>query len=700
LVSKYLDIFRKEAEEHLQALRQGILGLEQTGFSAERVHEILRSAHTLKGSARMLDLGDLAQVAHRMEDLFKELEEESRELTPTLVDLLLVGTDALEALIAQAHSGGEVRVNVEAVIEGLQTGVLPELEAPRAAAAAAAEKAAGTDTVRASVERLDRLVNLLGEMLIVRGLFANRSRQLDELRGRLEAFLRRLRKAENYSLLKELFDDFSRLALELDQDILNLNYLTEEVHAGAMELRMLPLSTITDDMQRTVRGLARDQDKEIGLTIRGDEVELDRMMLEALKPMLLHLLRNAVDHGIESPDERQRAGKSAAGRIELSARYEGGFVRLDLSDDGRGIDPEKVRRTAVDKRLISETEASALSDEEAIYLILRPGFSTREIITDISGRGVGMDVVKTNIDKVKGNLVIHSQPGRSTRMTLHLPLTLAVITGLIIECEAETYAVPLHYVSEILRLGEQDIVTEGSREVVRVRGATIPLISLRESLGLKKTQSGLTGRVTALVLNFRDRQLACLVSRSLGTQELVVKAMGKQLRSVEFFSGATILGDGSPALILSIPDLFGLGATGQATQLRRQFAASRAEAKRGRVLVVDDSITTRTMEKNILETQGYEVAVAISGEEALSQVAENDYDLVVSDVEMPGIDGFELTRRLRQMERYAEVPVIICTSLASDEHKRLGIEVGAQAYIVKGSFDQGTLLQTVETLIG
>jgi two-component system chemotaxis sensor kinase CheA len=425
------------------------------------------------------------------------------------------------------------------------------------------------------------------------------------------------------------------------------------------------------------------------------------MMLEAARPMLLHMLRNAVDHGIEIPAERRRAGKPETGRIELSARYEGGFVRLVLRDDGSGIDPERIRAVAVARRLLTPDEARQLSDEEAIYLILRPGFSTREFITDVSGRGVGMDVVKANVDRVKGNLVIHSTPGKGTEMILLLPLTLAVVTSLLVDCEGEIYAIPLHYVTEILRLSEKDILTEGGREVVRVRGNTLPLFAMREILGLSRQQAA-PGRVTALVLNFREQQMACLVSRSLDVQELVVKAMGKQLKSVEFFSGATILGDGAPALILSVPDLFSASLAGRGSRLRQELEEKRGLTRKGRILVVDDSITTRTMEKNILETHGYEVTIAISGPDALQKIAGVDFafDLVVSDVEMPGMNGFELTRKLREMERTRETPVIIVSSLASDADKRQGIDAGAQAYIVKGSFDQGTLLSTVETLIG
>ena len=489
--------------------------------------------------------------------------------------------------------------------------------------------------------------------------------------------------------------------MALEADTQELSYLAEELHGEAMELRMLPLGTITDDLGRMVRTLGRELDKELQLVISGEDVELDRMMLEALRPMLLHMLRNAVDHGLEEPAARRAAGKPESGRITLAASTEGGFVHLRLSDDGRGIDPRVIRKVAVDRGLLDAAEAAGLSDEEAIYLILRPGFSTRDFITDLSGRGVGMDVVKAQIDRVKGNLVIHSQPGQGTDMFLKLPLTMAVVTGLVVECEEEIYALPLHYVSEIVRLAERDVLIEAGQEVIRVRGKTLPLLALPELLGVpRQTRILVPGRVTALVLNYREQQLACLVTRTLNVQELVVKNMGQQLKSVRFCTGATILGNGLPALILSVPDLFGAGLIGRGPRLREEFAAQQAARLKGRVLVVDDSITTRTMEKNILETHGYQVTVAVCGEDALARLAVQEFDLMVSDVEMPGMNGFELTARVRQMETTRELPVIIVTSLASDADRRRGIEVGAQAYIVKGDFDQGTLLDTVETLIG
>lgn len=688
---RYIDVFSREAEEHLQLLRDGFLQLEKDGFAAPLVHEVLRSAHTLKGSAGLLDLGGIVQVAHRMEAILKEVEEGGRPLTSELIDLLLMSTDALEALVAEAVAGGESQFDVSSTIEALQAGRMGE----RPAITVVPTEKGSAEMVRASVARLEQIGNLIGELLIQRRFLEERNRQTQLLHKRQEDFLRRLRKTENQQAAKEIANDLRRLSLDTDRDLLSLTYLARELQQAAMELRMLPLSTITGDLARMVRDLSRELGKEASLTLRGEEVELDRTMLEAVKPMLLHLLRNSVDHGIETSEERRRAGKGGSGKIELIARYERGFAQIILRDDGRGIDPGTVRRVAAERRVMTTEEAENLTDEEAVYLILRPGFTTREFITDVSGRGIGMDVVKASIDRVKGNLSIKSVVGKGTEMHMQLPLSLAVITGLVFECEDQVYAAPLNYISEVLRLTATDILLEGGREVVQTAGKTLPLFSLAEIFGQETTPSR---RMTALVLHFQGRQAAFLVSRSLGVQELVVRGLGSQLKRVDFFSGATILGDGSPALILSVADLFSDGALGAGV---RQKTPQNIEIKNQRqILVVDDSITTRTMERNILEAHGYHVTLAVSGPDALEKLGAATFDLIVSDVEMPGMTGFELTRQIRRNERTRMVPVIIVTSLSSDEDRRRGMEVGAQAYIVKGGFDQGVLLETVETLIG
>lgn len=700
--NKYVEIFAREAEEHLQLLRQNLLSMEKEGAGAEQFNQLLRSAHTLKGSAKMVDLLELSNVAHRMEDLFKELQSGERELSPGVVDLLLVATDAIEALLAQASAGGALVVNVAPILEALQAGALPD----QAASPAVKQSYAGVErrrSVRTSVERLDQLANRMGEILLSRQALAERQRQLMTLLPMIDTLLGRLRKAENYRLLEELRQAFLRTASDLERDAVHLNYQAEDLYQRAMELRLLPLATITEEFERTLRDLARSLAKEIDFTVSGKEVELDRTVLDLIKPMLLHVLNNAVDHGIETPDVRLRAGKSSVGRITLAAQYEGSFVQIVVRDDGQGIDPAKVREAAVKRGLLGVDEAARMSDEAALYLVLQPGFSTREFITDVSGRGVGLDVVKANLDQVKGNLTITSKIGEGTELRLRVPSSLAMFTGLLVEADDETYVIPQQYIVEILRLAPEEVRSELGREVIRLRERTIPLVNLASLL----TGTGRTlenelpeGRVTIVVLTFREQLLGCLVDRALGLQEVVVKELGSQLKSLDYISGATLLGAGIPALIISVADIYGARQTTEGTRLREAHEVRKARARRGRVLVVDDSITTRTMEKNILETQGYEVTIAVSGFDALEKLAVNRFDLMVSDVEMPGMTGFELTRQVREREESRSMPVIIVSSLASADDRRRGMEAGAQAYIVKGTFDQGTLLETVETLIG
>jgi len=686
MASKYLDIFIREAEEHLTSLQQGLLLLEKDSGNAKLIHELLRNAHTLKGSARMIGIEDISAIAHRMEDLLLEIEEGRKGVGGGAIDLLLQGSDAIARMVMALAKGEESPVDVEKFIAAFDRGestaaAMKEGEPP------ADEEEVFGDTVRAKVKTLDSLVNFIGELIINKKRFEDKVVSLKSLCQEEEGHLQvgRLR-------------DFQR---GLEEDVLYLNYLIQELYNETMSLRMLPLRTVTDGFRRLVRDLAKDQGKEVELEIIGEGIEIDRVLLEMLKPMLLHILTNAVDHGIEVPDDRRAKGKPVKGVVRVVARHEGSNVWITIRDDGRGMNPVRIKEVAVRRGVLTEDEAGTLSDEEALYVTLRPGFSTSEIVTDISGRGVGMDVVKKNAERVKGNILLKSRQGEYTEITLQLPLTLSVIEALMISCGGEIYAVPLSYVQETIKVRQEDIKVVGGKEAVSVRGLTTPLVSLAGLLGLSEQKTRVeSGKIAAVVLKLRDHTLACMVDDSLGNSEIVVKGLGGQLRSVKFVFGATILGDGSPALILNVPDIFASSEGADSAGLRKVFEEQTQASQRGHILVVDDSITTRTMERSILVANGYRVILAVSGEDALEKVSGDRFDLVISDIEMPGINGFELTKRLRSLESYRDVPVIIVSSLSRDEDKRKAIEAGAQAYIVKGSFDQGALLDTVEALIG
>ena len=682
--SKYLDIFLKEAQEHLDSLQTNLLVLEKAPNNMPLIHELLRNAHTLKGSARMLGFEDISVIGHRMEDFLKEMEDGERPVDSAAIDLLLQGTDAISRMTEALANGADSPVDLEKFIAAFDQGL------STADALLDIEKAEAEilgDTIRTSVKTLDSVVNLLGELIINKKRFEDKS-------AALKALGRSSRGAVPANQIMEFQQAF-------EEDVLYLGYIIQELHAEAMALRMLPLRTITEGFIRMVRDLSKAQGKEIDLEIRGEHIEIDRLLLENLKPMFLHMLTNAVDHGIERPEERVARGKPPKGTIRLTARHEGNNVVIEIRDDGSGMDPKKIKATALSRGVIDKDEAEMLKDEDALYLTLRQGFSTSEIVTDISGRGVGMDVVKMNIEKVKGNLILRSEVGSYTEVQLTLPLTLAVIDALMISCSGEQYAIPLSYVQETLKIRSSDIATVAGKEVLSVRDVTVPLFSLGQILGFEEQKASITGgKLAAVILKQRDQIIACTIDKSHGTSEIVVKSLGGQLKKVRHTFGATVMGDGNPALILDVPDIFATAEGASSVGLRKSLQDSQTFVSRGNILVVDDSITTRTMEKSILVANGYEVTIAVSAEDALEKIGAANFDLVISDVEMPGLNGFELTARLRSLDEYRSTPVIIVSSLSRDEHKRKAIEAGAQAYIVKGAFEQGTLLDTVESLIG
>jgi chemotaxis protein histidine kinase CheA len=757
---KYLHIFRVEAEEHLKKLSQGLLELEKDAGNAEVIHSILRSAHTLKGSSRMLGLSEIGEIAHKMEDLLKAVEEGGLRLTGELTDLLLEGTDLLTALVEQgvkavaASKRKDLVARLSQAVAGPapapaapppeepppvatpaetkpakpkkapakqkasaaeERPVAPTPKAPPAAAEdeprpaepAAELRRVEMETVRVEAQRLDSLVDLAGELLINKIRLEGKGHQaktmfeeLDGLLNRWHDYFEDGRRPEGRAKLQELRNHLQEFHQEIAEDIIELDLNTQEMQNQALGLRMLPVSTLFDEFPRLVRDLSRAMGKEIEFQVTGGETELDKRMLEQLKGALIHILRNACDHGIEPPEDREKLSKPRQGQISLHAYPRGSNVIIEVSDDGAGMNTDRIREVALSRGLVDEKTAAEMSDNEVLYLTLRPGFTTSQIITDLSGRGVGLDVVKTNIELLRGDLHILSERGAGTRIILTLPLTVAIINSLLVLVGDEVYALPLNFVEETVRLQTSHLQTERGREVINLRGQVIPIAHLADLLG----RDGRPSRKAParrefrhlVVLKFRHQNLALEVDQFIRDQEIIVKTLGPHLKSVRFISGATLLRRGEPALILNVFDIFA------AAESWRQTPGPRAveEERIPRVLVVDDSITTRIVEKNILERAGYEVDLAVDGQEALDKVKAKDYDLFVVDIEMPGIDGFELTERLKADERTRDRPVVIVTSRAADEDKRRGMAVGAQAYIVKGTFDQTVLLETIKTLIG
>jgi two-component system chemotaxis sensor kinase CheA len=510
-----------------------------------------------------------------------------------------------------------------------------------------------------------------------------------------------LRNQEQLNTLSSRLKTFFR---QISEDTWRLSLTIDEMQTEIKQVRMFPLMMITTTFNRMVRDLARDQGKQANLILSGSDIELDKRILEQIKDPLIHLLRNAVDHGLETVSERKWANKPAQGQITLSASQQGNQAVISVSDDGSGLNLAAIRQAAVEKAFLSQAEVEALTEAEVANLIFHSGFSTSLVATDISGRGVGLDVVRQNVEALQGALEINSEPGRGTTFTMTLPLSLATSQSLLVRVGPQTIALPLTAVERMLYIEPETLIHTGGKPAILYQGKPVALAWLEDLLELPYRPRE-RDYLVVVMISVSEKQLGLVVDDLLGEQELVVKNLGGHLIKVGGIAGATILGSGQIILVLHPADLIKLAArTGPRPSEEIEKSVSvlePAQKQQKMILVVDDSITTRTLEKNILQAAGYRVRVATNGEEALAML-QNTTDrphLVVSDIAMPRLDGFDLTQRMKQDPRYADIPIILVTSLESLEDKARGIEVGADGYVVKSSFDQGNLLEMIEQLI-
>ncbi len=568
-------------------------------------------------------------------------------------------------------------------------------------------------SLRVPIEKLDRLAHLAPEM-VVQSLKA--FERHTELR-RLERMLSRLRdRAREARLTPETseIDRGAQLAEHADgldavtrrlreflvsfsDDRVRLNLITEELRQNVIELTMLPVASVFDAFPRAVRDLARTFGKEIELEIRGRETELDKKIIEQIAEPLTHLIRNAVDHGIEAPEVRERLGKPPAGHLILSTEQQGNRILITLKDDGSGIDLHMLRAVATERQLASATDIARWSPEQLVDLIFQPGFSTRSSATDVSGRGVGMDVVKSVVERLGGAVRVQSEIDKGTSITLNLPLSLALLRVVLLEAGEELFALPTAAVRRILQVGSAEIGQLQQGPVADVGGESISLTSLSAMLRVPASPSA--GRQTVIVAEGSDGRFGILVEAVHEEQELVFKELRGPLRNQKTFTGAALLGNGDIVPILDVNALFDLAS--RAPSPSSAPTMQRRPAPRiYRVLVVDDSLVAGELQKNILLTAGYESEIASDGVEALEFLHRKDWDLVIADVDMPRMTGFELTERMRADEQFRDIPVIIVTSRDTIDDRRRGFEVGADAYVLKREFDQSHLLDTVRRLIG
>ncbi len=751
-LTKFLARFTEEAGEHLKKLNEGILGLEKNPGDTETLNEIFRSAHTLKGSSRMMKLLPITEVAHRLEEVLDGLRSGKIAFSKDLSDLLFTGVDAIEEMVGTVASGGRITKQVDEICEALERGAVgggldetvggkgegageceresgsgqddgpkqadgsgpsdtgvaatPEARTPPEPAG---PKAAAYESVRISTDKLDGLIKLVGELVSGQSrlrLRISEIREMEKLAGKgveLAAHPGNGRSnsgADTAGILQGLYLGLTRLAHAITEDFNLQEILTRELQGNALGMRMLPLSTLFETFSRMVRDISRSMGKKVELVIEGGETELDKKMIEKIGDPLIHMIRNAVYHGIEDPETRRAAGKPETGMLRLSARYDAETVLIELSDDGAGIPLRKIRQRALQRKMFTADELDVMPESELIGLIFHPGFSTSEIVTDISGRGVGMDVVKKNIvESLKGSISIETREGRGTAFTIRLLLTLAIMNVSFIEIHGQTFAIPTNSVSEILRVRKSEVIDVVDRKAIRIREQIVPIVNLGDALGIPPvTREEAAKGLLILIVSIGGDRLGLVIDSILDQEDMVIKPLPPHMQNVRFVSAVTITGNNEIVNVLNASEI--IDAARERKYVTRAVREEKKERGPVHILVVDDSINTREIERSILEAYGFSVSLAGDGMEALEKIKEMKFDVVVTDVEMPRMDGFTLTERLRMDEEYMDTPVILVTSRDKEEDKRRGIQVGANAYIIKGAFDQSNLIETIKNFVG
>lgn len=706
LAEDMVGAFLDECGERVDGLGQKLLELEQRGHDAELVSALFRDLHTLKGSSAFAGLRRMNLVAHAAEDLVAELRAGKRAPTRSVIDALLAALDALRAILERAQRRAPIDVEPSAVLALLRNpDAAPAAPAPTLAVPGrdeAKREPAGGGTLRIEFEKVDLLLNLVGELVLARGRLA----AAGERSGAIPTVVGHLRQRVVSSRdggVRELGDELHRTeralaeaSSELDAGLASLGSALGQMRDQVMKLRMVPIARLFTKYQRTVRELANKLGKEVHVELEGADTELDKVLVERLDDPLLHLVRNAVDHGVERPDVRLAAGKPRAGTVHLAARQRGGSIVVAIRDDGRGMAPEKLRARAVERGLLTEAEAAALGDREALELIFRAGFSTAEQLSDVSGRGVGMDVVRDAIHKLKGTIVLESEPGRGSTVELRLPLTLAITQVLVVRVGGETAAIPLDAVVSTQSLdadggGRVELEAVAGAPTLRAHDRVVPVVDLGATLGLSHEPEG---RGFVVVVDVAGELLGLLVDQLLGRREVVIKSLGPLLASAPFAAGATIVDD----RVLLVIDLVAVSAAA-ASEPSRATPGPSARARKGlTVLVVDDSDVVREAVRRALEERGFDVLTAIDGADALEVAAAHPFDAVSTDVLMPRVDGVELTKRLRADPRHRDVPVVMLTSRDGRTDELRGLDAGADAYLAK-PIDGAALARTLDKLL-
>ncbi len=805
-----LEFFQPEAEEHLQIVSDCLISLEGSN-NPEEINKLFRAIHTVKGSAAQVGLKRLGAIAHRVEDLIGRLRDGELDPSPSVIDVCLESVDILKkTLHRQFLDDAEMRAVVDSLLgriaefapaDGDELESLSEtdtahalgpddfsatasadaLAAPKKLVKTQAAAGAATKSVRIALERLDRMMNTVGELVINRTRMVGRVDELEKLvdtlgfsRERLQGKVTEFQDKYEFTRINtsrsnaawknqhapemltsvaagdnSFFSEFSELEMDRYDDFSILSRSMAEISADVNEVlsqlqgfigrvegdideftklahhlqdeftaaRMVPIGTLYSRLSRAVRDAAKSSGKHVELDPTGSETELDNNIIQQISDPLVHLVRNSVAHGIERPDDRAAAGKPRTGRVSLRAYHRGNHIYIEVEDDGRGIDYDRVKQSAIERGLISAETADRLTERDLREMLFHPGFSTASIKTELAGRGVGLDVVRANLTALNGEIDIQSTNGSGTKFTLKVPLTLIISPALFVRCGATSFALPLAVVEEIRRLRADEIEDVGGKLLTKIRDVVTEVVRLDTYLGLPPLEP-INGYFHMVVANAGDRKIGVVVEEVLGKDEIVIKSLGEYLRRVKIFPGTTIAPDGSLILLIDLNRLVAAEPTDRRAlqanaSAARIFAPGSAAVARGTIpteaidrvdqerliIVADDSISVRKFVGRMLEKNGYRVKLAADGLEAAELVAQHGCHLVITDLEMPRMTGYELMAQLRQTPTTKRIPVLVVTSRAGEKHRNRAVKEGATAFLTK-PVQEDQLIAAVEQLMG
>ncbi|MDE1464671.1 hybrid sensor histidine kinase/response regulator [Spartinivicinus poritis] len=762
LIQRLLVTFAIELEEQCQIITDKLLFTEQNPCNEEELNNnyniIFRAAHNIKGAATGIELQELADIAHHIESIISQLKENKQPPQSDTIDLFLKSLDGMKNILSAKQQNTDIADNITPLIEQLtQHNVsadalltnpeasqpteetdrpLPEeLPATLQPEPALIEKLTNSITknsatssifkkneiVKINLDKLTKIDALSEELQVTKIEMENNLVLLNNFQVIVRDFLSVWKKAQPAwcrMATEKLPVEISQLLCDGNKTISLINNITSALYknfrstsnqlgvlstalqSNVRIMRLVPAATLFTPLTRTVRDIAKELGKEVNLSVTGDDIEIDRSVLEGIHDPVVHLLRNAIDHGIELPANRVNNGKPKAGQLTVTIQSHGSEIIIVIKDDGTGLNVTKIASVALKNKIISEKALEKLNDDEIIDLIFCPGFSTKETVTKISGRGVGLDIVRENIKNLKGNILVSTEEAKGTSFTLHLPVTLATEHGLLIRTSETIFAIPTTAVERVREIDQHQIIQVEACLAILYENKAVPLRKLTTILNLPEKNSAQDDNHYSVVIIAKGwSMVALMVDEVIGEREIIIKPLQPPLISVKNIIGGAFMGSGNIVMVLNPADLVDSALSSIIHISHITKPNIQEKKKQARILVVDDSITTRTLEQNILESVGYKVSVTVDGLQAWKLLQQESFDLIVADIQMPEMDGFQLTEKIKSNEKYASIPVIIVSSLANEEDQRRGLAVGADAYIVKGQFETKILLETVSRVL-